>query len=683
MNIFNRFFLRRPVFTVLLVLLLALAVGFSCIGCSSWSSAHAQIAQINSGYRTLALPTPLDPYRYGGRPIDSLAPHDGNIHFVDGTVLYSKEHIEAVAEQAPQVERIERCGLLSAALKNCKGLSSGSLDPLQYNDEFERYNYSFSVLALRCTAIEPVTEEASIEQIDGMTVETIGHIRYDAQFEVIGCPSLHPAYGDLTGKTVYIVAGGFSPYRADLTLPFEVGKSYIVRAYFEDLPILYGWDYDDPDQTEMRLMQASEERFQRQIHFVCLALNECYEFDTENEQVQEENIDIACMMQNKNLRLAEQQLQDGVLTYICYCFPEDALPFYAEYTGDWEDFLNTEDGAVWRDTIIPWTKLNQDSAAVVLTDDLNSVYNFNAGVASIMDGRAFTQEEYESGGSVCLVSSGFAMYNGLSVGDTISLDYYHTKVVEGYLYIDGILRSDTDSVFQRETLCPEDRIGVEKEYTIVGIYSAPEFSAGQYNFSADTIFVPKSSVENAEAYEEPDVAYLNSIILKNGTEDAFEAYMQEHDMGESFVYTNMSFDAVLPALEAMAANALRLFLIGIALFVLVAATGGVLILLRVKPTVRSARLIGAEPPLLRKQLACSLLVPFSAAALLGASAGAAFFGSVTKALLENTQEMDLTALLLCAAAELVLLLVLGLLLGLSAASPKLMDSTKRPKGAKR
>ena len=83
------------------------------------------------------------------------------------------EHIEAVAEQAPQVERIERCGLLSAALKNCKGLSSGSLDPLQYNDEFERYNYSFSVLALRCTAIEPVTEEASIEQIDGMTVETI------------------------------------------------------------------------------------------------------------------------------------------------------------------------------------------------------------------------------------------------------------------------------------------------------------------------------------------------------------------------------------------------------------------------------------------------------------------------------------------------------------------------------
>ena len=681
MNIFNRFFLRRPVFTVLLVLLLALAVGFSCIGCSSWSSARAQIAQINSGYRTLALPTPLDNNRYNVLSVDALAPHDGNIHFSDGTVLYSKEHIEAVAEQAPQVERIERCGLLSAALKNCKGLSSGSLDPLQYNDGFEWYNYSFSVLALRCTAIEPVTEKASVEQIDGMEIYSMGYIRYAAQFEVIGCPSLHPAYGDLTGKTVHIIAGELSPYRADLTLPFEVGKSYIVRAYFEDLPILYGWDYDDPDQTEMRLMQASEERFQRQIHFVRLSLYGYYEFYTENEQVQEENIDIACMMQNKNLRLAEQQLQDGVLTYICYCFPEDALPFYAEYTGDWEDFLNTEDGAVWRDTIIPWTKLNQDSAAVVLTDDLNSVYNFNAGVASIMDGRAFTQEEYENGGSVCLVSSGFAMYNGLSVGDTVSLDYYHTRVVEGYLYIDGILSSDTDSVFQRETLCPEDRIGVEKEYTIVGIYSAPEFSAGQYNFSADTIFVPKASVENAEAYEEPDVAYLNSIILKNGTEDEFEAYMQEHDMGESFVYTNMSFDAVLPALEAMEANALRLFLIGIALFVLVAATGGVLILLRVKPTVRSARLIGAEPPLLRKQLACSLLVPFSAAALLGASAGAAFFGSVTKALLENTQKMDLTALLLCAAAELVLLLVLGVLLGLAAASPKLMDSAKRPKGA--
>lgn len=672
MNIFNRFFLRRPVFTVLLVLLLALAVGFSCIGCSSWSSARAQIAQINSGYRTLALPTPLDNNRFLGIRIKEDESGDGNVHFLDGGIFYGKKNIEAVAEKAPQVERIERCGLLSAALKDYRGLSSEALDITTYNRAFDYNTYSFCVLALKCTYLEEIGFRTF-----GLNNEYLEYVPYYAEFEVLGAPSLHPAYGDLTGKNVCLQSG----YTCLLTNddgspPFEEGKTYLIRCFYLDLPIHLVMNSDLSITPVQREESYDPDRpnapFHRNIAFSTSA-DTLHDMEAVNPNLRYEALEA------KTIPIDENTSQ----TFYIYGFPEDSLPYFAEYTGDWEDFLNTEDGAVWRGTIIPWTKLNQDSAAVVLTDDLNSIYNFNAGIASIMDGRAFTQEEYESGSSVCLVSSGFAMYNGLSVGDTVSLDYYHTKVVEECIdYYKSYLETTGDSLFARLTLCPEDRIGVEKEYTIVGIYSAPEFSPGQYNFSADTIFVPKSSVENAEAYEEPDVAYLNSIILKNGTEDAFEAYMQEHDMGESFVYTNMSFDAVLPALEAMAANALRLFLIGIALFVLVAATGGMLILLRVKPTVRSARLIGAEPPLLRKQLACSLLVPFSAAALLGASAGAAFFGSVTKALLENTQEMDLTALLLCAAAELVLLLVLGVLLGF-AASPKLMDSTKRPKGAKR
>ena len=31
-------------------------------------------------------------------------------------------------------------------------------------------------------------------------------------------------------------------------------------------------------------------------------------------------------------------------------------------------------------------------------------------------------------------------------------------------------------------------IGVQKDYTIVGIYTAPEFSSGLHSFQADTIF---------------------------------------------------------------------------------------------------------------------------------------------------------------------------------------------------
>lgn len=442
MNIFNRFFLRRPVFTVLLVLLLALAVGFSCIGCSSWSSAHAQIAQINSGYRTLALPTPLDYYRFNGIYIKADAPDDGNVHFSDGGIFYGKKNIEAVAEQAPQVERIERCGLLSAALKDYRGLSSEALDITTYNRAFDYNTYSFCVLALKCTYLEEIGFRTF-----GLNNEYLEYVPYYAEFEVLGAPSLHPAYGDLTGKNVCLQSG----YTCLLTNddgspPFEEGKNYLIRCFYLDLPIYLEMNSDLSITPVQREESYDPDRpnapFHRNIAFSTSA-DALHDMEAVNPNLRYEALEA------KSIQIDENT------SHYNYGVPEDSLPYFAEYTGDWEDFLNTEDGAVWRDTIIPWTKLNQDSAAVVLTDDLNSIYNFNAGIASIMDGRAFTQEEYENGESVCLVSSGFAMYNGLSVGDTVSLDYYHTKVVEECIdYYKSYLETTGDSLSSASTPRP-------------------------------------------------------------------------------------------------------------------------------------------------------------------------------------------------------------------------------------
>ena len=45
---------------------------------------------------------------------------------------------------------------------------------------------------------------------------------------------------------------------------------------------------------------------------------------------------------------------------------------------------------------------------MVLTDNLYALYNFNSGTASILEGRAFEPEEYETAAAVCLVSAEFA-----------------------------------------------------------------------------------------------------------------------------------------------------------------------------------------------------------------------------------------------------------------------------------
>lgn len=140
--------------------------------------------------------------------------------------------------------------------------------------------------------------------------------------------------------------------------------------------------------------------------------------------------------------------------------------------------MNTEAGAVWKDTIIPWTQICQNSAAVILTDNLNAIYNFNTGAASILEGRAFSQEEYDLGSNVCLISAAFAKHNNLSLGDTVTMDLYDTGMAEHEMYVEGTVASYHDYVYVRKVLTEDVKIETEKSYEIIGIYTAPEFSDG-------------------------------------------------------------------------------------------------------------------------------------------------------------------------------------------------------------
>ena len=163
-----------------------------------------------------------------------------------------------------------------------------------------------------------------------------------------------------------------------------------------------------------------------------------------------------------------------------------------------------------------------------------------------MEGRAFSDEEYANGDDVCLVSAAFAEMNGINVGDTVEIDCYDCGI-EKLPTIGRIPQ-------RRLTIMPSENIGMRKEYTVIGIYTAPEFEEGLYNFTADTIFAPKKSVPDAEKYENPEVSYLNATVIKNGQVEEFEKYMAEHGMGGYYRYFDMGFESAAP-LEAPVANA--------------------------------------------------------------------------------------------------------------------------------
>lgn len=88
----------------MLAMLLAFAIGFSCIGCTAWFSAQSQISSIAAEYTTIAVPLPQN-YNFISQQwmnIGGLAKDDGNIYWSDGTITYSKENIATIAKQAPQ-----------------------------------------------------------------------------------------------------------------------------------------------------------------------------------------------------------------------------------------------------------------------------------------------------------------------------------------------------------------------------------------------------------------------------------------------------------------------------------------------------------------------------------------------------------------------------------------------------
>lgn len=662
MAIFRKQMIRRPPMTIFLILLLAMAIGFSAIGCAAWVSAREQMASIQEIYTTMAAPVPVDylqileQWREGG-----LEKADGNIYWSDGTVTYSKENIAAVAERAPQVAQVSNSGYLSAHLRNARGLASGSLDMTQYQEAFDYFNYSFCVLAVKCVSLEDMTEEGYFDDSAEIPLYSYGQIGYTAQFEVLESLSLMDSYGDLTGKDLWISRnmvniggnGGWDLTEEDGSIPFEEGKTYLLRGFFRDIWMEDMWDYEA--ETPTRIIAPSQEEYvKRRLQFTDAPVDGQEIVYGENAEGYQEAIAVGAV---PNLMVEQHEVKGMPYTYY-YTTPEGSLPFWAEYTGDLDAFLESEEGRVWKETIIPWTEMNQNSAAVVLTDNLYSSYNFNTGGASILEGRDFTREEYQAGADVCLVSAAFAQHNGLALGDTVKMDYHDTGVYQGWIQTETSINSVVDYLYQRLPLTPENRIGLEKEYQIVGIYTAPEFSVGQYNFTADTIFVPKGSVPDAERYQEPMVPYLSALVLENGTQEAFEAYMTEQGMGGSYVYADMHFEDTRPALEALEANAMRLLLIGLAVFALVTGIYLYLVLRRMRPVSRSMRLMGISKRTVRRQM-LSALVPLNLTSVLcGLLLGAALFGQITMAILSSTVEFTWMPVLLCGGVEAVALLLL-------------------------
>ena len=606
-DIIAKLFKHTPIFSFFLVCLLVVGVAFSSIGSGFYQSAVQQQKEIDAGYTTAAI------------PYNEAAP--GFMPFESGENSLQAVSMEELLEGAPVDYQLDRRVYLGAVVDGMSSWTPAE-NMMKYTLEIDS-PYAASVFAVRCEDVQTEEKESYSEIYDSdgnfQGSGTINGTWYIYEFSVletlcfmdrgVSMPEYYVPETNL-GRSSALPPESLIVWTEivdrDGTPAFEVGKTYLIRG-------------DCPVNTS----GTATGNFYLRNGVVISG-------------VEEMNAD-------------ENGFGgDKVVT-------ENVLPLYAEFTGSVDEFLDSEDGTLWRDTIIPAVEQNYHSVKLMLTDNMNSLYWFNTGEASILEGRTFTDDEYKTGQAVCIVSSDYAEKNGLTVGDMLSMELFHS-----YVSFLGVSGEEDLTCVQTDPLMPDNSMGIKKEYIIVGIYTAPASARGTYAFGPDTVFVPKASVPGAEEFEDrgSHIPLLNSAMIPNGSSEKLNAFLEEKGLGGSLLFFDQGYTEAASAVEALMCNALRLFVAG---NVFLTVTAGVFLFLslhKMRPTVVSLRRMGVDGKTCWRNMQVAMVLMILAAVLIGTTLNVLLFQRVGSLLMSERLELSLGVVLTDMTVKLAILLLL-------------------------
>ncbi len=249
--------------------------------------------------------------------------------------------------------------------------------------------------------------------------------------------------------------------------------------------------------------------------------------------------------------------------------------------GNLEEILSS--GEVWAELLetIPRT---HSHLPVIGTNNLDSMYQFHAQDITLSQGRKFTQEEYDTGAKVCLISEGQAQASGLQVGDSIHLSQFlvNESNNQSLRYaLDGMLNNPGVGMVQEHY----DYLTEAEPFTVVGIYrQKDQWGDSSASLNANTILIPqKAQVEGgfgglSQYYEEeilgPDGSVgivarwkeqgcfgtFFSMVLHNGMADDFALSIAGTQWETEFNIYDQGYGAVMDAMAGTAESARTLLL---------------------------------------------------------------------------------------------------------------------------
>ena len=160
------------------------------------------------------------------------------------------------------------------------------------------------------------------------------------------------------------------------------------------------------------------------------------------------------------------------------------MPLFSELNGSLEEFMQTEAGQIWQEAVFSKIEVCESAFAIIGTDYLESIPAWNAGDCSLIAGEVFTQEQYENGEKVCLISEEVARLNGLQVGDILPLKLFSSDAIYdnmGYMAY-------------QNTYDPYAGFLDEGEWRVIGIYATDYIMDEDYQIHPNVIFVPNQTV---------------------------------------------------------------------------------------------------------------------------------------------------------------------------------------------
>lgn len=348
----------------------------------------------------------------------------------------------------------------------------------------------------------------------------------------------------------------------------------------------------------------------------------------------------------------------------------EILPGIEPLEGSWEDFLADPENREWQDYLDVWDKAHH-SVPVLGTDNLESMYAFLNGDVSIIKGRSFSPEEYESGAKVCLISENMALASGLKLGDTVSISQFHitefrnSSLDGAYLGIqtDGYENNPTIGEFETDT----EFLTEKEEFTVIGIYrKSNAWDRGAWSFTVNTVFIPKaaqipggyggvSTLEvipleekypgsgltgNVNEYtDRGNYGVYLSVLLKKGRMQEFMASLENTNLYGEFFADDQGYEAMIGSVMDVSEASRKLLLMTSVGWALLLALYALLYQGSQRKNLGTMRSLGAGRKQVRGYLFGSGMLLASVSVLLGTLISGLVIRRVNGALLEQMMEI--------------------------------------------